>query len=252
MRHGYSAGGSSSGSAHVVATGEADLALGADQAGSIRMPASYSGIVGLKPTYGLVPYTGVAPIEPFFDHVGPMTKTVEDNALLLDVIAGPDGYDMRQKGAVKGGYLEALHQGLKGMRIGILAEGFQAPNAEADVNTAVLAAADDLKKLGADVIDLSLPQHMLGPVLWTPIAIHGLSELVLNGQGFGIGRNDWYPTDMMDFLFANRHRRNEFPPNVKAFTLLGQWVDQVAGKIPYARAANGIGVLRKQYDRLLE
>jgi amidase len=71
-RHGWSAGGSSSGSAVAVATGEADMALGADQAGSIRMPASFSGVVGMKPTYSLVPYTGIAPIEAYFDHVGPL------------------------------------------------------------------------------------------------------------------------------------------------------------------------------------
>src|SRR5690348_16602116 len=85
---GYSAGGSSSGSAVVVALGEADMAIGGDQGGSIRIPASFSGIYGMKPTYGLVPYTGVMPIELTLDHTGPMTRTVRDNALLLEVLAG--------------------------------------------------------------------------------------------------------------------------------------------------------------------
>jgi len=91
---GYSAGGSSSGSAVVVATGEADMAIGGDQGGSIRIPASFSGIYGMKPTYGLVPYTGVMPIELTLDHTGPMTRTVRDNALLLEVLAGPDGQQL--------------------------------------------------------------------------------------------------------------------------------------------------------------
>src|SRR6266849_1093176 len=95
-RMGYSAGGSSSGSAVVVATGEADMAIGGDQGGSIRMPASFCGIYGMKPTHGLVPYTGIMPIEIYVDHTGPMTRTVADNALLLEVLAGPDGYDPRQ------------------------------------------------------------------------------------------------------------------------------------------------------------
>ena len=86
---GYSAGGSSSGSAAVVANGEVDMAMGGDQAGSIRIPASYCGVVGLKPTFGLVPYTGIMGLDPTIDHIGPMTRTVADNALFLEVLAGP-------------------------------------------------------------------------------------------------------------------------------------------------------------------
>jgi amidase len=97
-RRGFSAGGSSSGSAVVLVTGEADYALGAEQEGSIRMPASFWGTVGMQPTYGLVPYTGIAPIAGFIDHVGPMTMSVRDSALLLEVIAGRDDYDPRQRG----------------------------------------------------------------------------------------------------------------------------------------------------------
>jgi amidase len=92
-RMGYSAGGSSSGSAVLVARGEADMALGGDQGGSIRIPSSFCGTYGMKPTHGLVPYTGIMPIEICVDHTGPMTRTVADNALLLEVLAGPDGYD---------------------------------------------------------------------------------------------------------------------------------------------------------------
>ena len=92
-KHGYSAGGSSSGSGALVAAGEVDLAIGGDQGGSIRMPSSFCGIYGMKPTHGLVPYTGVMPIESTIDHTGPMTATVADNALMLEVLAGPDGLD---------------------------------------------------------------------------------------------------------------------------------------------------------------
>src|ERR1700726_108030 len=92
-RFGHSAGGSSSGSAALVAAGEVEMAIGCDQAGSIRIPSSYCGIYGLKPTFGLVPYTGIMSIDPTFDHAGPITATVADNALLLEVLAGPDGID---------------------------------------------------------------------------------------------------------------------------------------------------------------
>lgn len=104
----YSTGGSSSGCGALVASGVADMALGGDQGGSIRLPASWCGIVGLKPTYGLVPYTGIFPIEPTLDHVGPMTRTVADAALLLEVIAGPDGLDPRQNNVRTDAYAQAL------------------------------------------------------------------------------------------------------------------------------------------------
>ena len=117
---GYSAGGSSSGSAVLVALGEVDMALGGDQGGSIRMPSSFCGIYGMKPTHGLVPYTGIMPIEIYVDHTGPMTATVEDNALLLEVLAGDDGYDPRIKAPKVEEYTKALGQGVKGMKIGIV------------------------------------------------------------------------------------------------------------------------------------
>ena len=106
-RRGYSAGGSSSGSAALVGLGEVELAIGGDQGGSIRMPASYCGIYGMKPTHGLVPYTGIMPIELTIDHTGPMTATVDDNALLLEVLAGPDGLDPRQYGLATEDYTTA-------------------------------------------------------------------------------------------------------------------------------------------------
>ncbi|MEB8330803.1 amidase family protein, partial [Flavobacteriaceae bacterium KMM 6897] len=82
-KHGYSAGGSSSGSGALVGAGEIDMAIGGDQGGSIRMPASFCGCYGMKPTHGLVPYSGIMPIENTIDHVGPMTTNVMDNALML-------------------------------------------------------------------------------------------------------------------------------------------------------------------------
>ena len=84
------------------------MAIGGDQAGSIRIPASHCGIVGLKPTFGLVPYTGIGLLEITIDTCGPMTADVRDNALLLEVIAGPDGLDTRQRGVAAGRYTESL------------------------------------------------------------------------------------------------------------------------------------------------
>jgi amidase len=93
---GYMSDGSSSGCAALVAAGECDAAIGGDQGGSIRIPSSWCGIYGLKPTWSLVPYTGAFPIEPSLDHLGPMARTVDDLAALFDVIAGRDGLDACQ------------------------------------------------------------------------------------------------------------------------------------------------------------
>jgi amidase len=108
-------GGSSSGSAALVAAGQVDLALGGDQGGSVRIPSSWCGTVGHKPTHGLVPYTGAFPIEFTLDHLGPITRTVADAALMLSVIAGRDGWDPRQPDGVQpDDYAGALSRDVRG------------------------------------------------------------------------------------------------------------------------------------------
>ncbi len=251
-KRGYSAGGSSSGSAAAVAAGDVSMALGADQAGSIRMPASYSGIVGLKPTYSLVPYTGIAPIESTFDHVGPMTATVRENAELLQVIAGDDGIDPRQRHVRVGDYLGDIDKGVKGLRIGIVRESFGAANAQADVDTHVRQALDTLKRLGAEVEEVSLPMHPLGPAIWMPIAMEGLTHTILEGNGFGVSRLDDYLVDFMRWNFEHRDRLAEAPHNVKVFLLASRYVTQMHGHIPYAQAINAARKLRQHYNDALQ
>src|SRR6204780_5343814 len=149
-KHGYSAGGSSSGCAALVGAGEVEMAIGGDQGGSIRMPAAYSGCYGMKATHGLVPYTGVMPIEATIDHAGPMTATVADNALLLEVIAGVDGLDPRQYDVQveKYSYTTGVGRGVSGMRIGLVTEGFGWPASEPDVDAKVREAAERLRGAG--------------------------------------------------------------------------------------------------------
>jgi len=118
-KHGYSAGGSSSGSAALVGAGLIDMAIGGDQGGSIRMPASFCGCYGMKPTHGLVPYSGIMPIETTIDHTGPMTQNVMDNALMLEVLAGADGLDPRQYDVKTDRYTASVGLGVSGLRIGL-------------------------------------------------------------------------------------------------------------------------------------
>src|SRR6202166_3452695 len=150
-RMGYSAGGSSSGSGALVAAGEVDMAIGGDQGGSIRMPSSFCGIYGMKATHGLVPYTGVMPIESTIDHTGPMTASVGDNALLLEVLAGPDGLDPRQYGGQSQPYREALGRGARGLRIAVVEEGFGHPQSMPQSDALVREAAERFKGLVATV-----------------------------------------------------------------------------------------------------
>ena len=250
-KHGYSAGGSSSGSAALVAAGEVDLALGGDQGGSIRIPASFCGIYGMKPTHGLVPYTGIMLIEIFIDHTGPMTATVADNALLLEAIAGPDGYDPRQYNVRTQAYAKALEGGVKGLRVAVVKEGFGHDNSEKDVDAAVQAGAARLRKLGAVVEDVSIPTHLLGLAIWTPIIVEGLTQTMMWADGYGFSRPDLYVTSLMDFHRGWRQRMNELSETTKLFTLLGTYIAKHYGFRYYGKAMNISRRLRAAYDDVL-
>lgn len=249
---GYAAGGSSSGSAVAVALGEADMALGADQGGSIRIPASFSGIVGMKATTGLVPYTGIASLEASFDHVGPMTRTVTDNALLLSVIAGPDGIDPRQKGIEPADYAAAITLGAKGLRIGVVPEGFALPGHDPEVSKKVRAAAEVFRRLGADVIDLPIPLHTKGSDIWNAIARTGIVENILVGDGFGLLRDDFYPISMMQWARAHAAGISEAPPSAKLNFLVAEHVKTQVGAAGYGYGVNAARALRAAYDAALD
>ena len=250
-RMGYSAGGSSSGSAALVAAGEVDMAVGGDQGGSIRMPAAYCGIYGMKPTHGLVPYTGIMPIEIYVDHTGPMTGNVRDNALMLEAIAGSDGVDPRQYDVETHPYSEMLEGGVGGMKIGVLQEGFGHPNSEADVDAANRAAADILAKLGAEVREVSVPMHAIGAAIWTPIGVEGLTGTMMWGDGYGHSRQDLYVTSLMDFHHRWRDRADQMSETTKLFTMLGTYIRNHYGLRYYGKGVNLSRRLAAEYDRVL-
>ena len=250
-RMGYSAGGSSSGSAALVAAGEVDMAVGGDQGGSIRMPAAYCGIYGMKPTHGLVPYTGIMPIEIYVDHTGPMTGNVRDNALMLEAIAGSDGVDPRQFDVETHPYSEMLEGGVGGMKIGVLQEGFGHPNSEADVDAANRAAADILAKMGAEVREVSVPMHAIGAAIWTPIGVEGLTGTMMWGDGYGHSRQDLYVTSLMDFHHRWRDRADQMSETTKLFTMLGTYIRNHYGLRYYGKGVNLSRRLAAEYDRVL-
>ncbi|RPH83754.1 MAG: amidase [Candidatus Rokuibacteriota bacterium] len=249
---GYSAGGSSSGSAAVVVAGDVDMAIGGDQGGSIRIPAAYCGVYGMKPTHGLVPYTGVFPIENTLDHTGPMTATVADNALLLEVLAGPDGLDPRQVDVKTAAYTGALTGDARGMKIAVVKEGFGHPNSEADVDALVRKGAATFRQLGAQVDEVSIPLHLAGTAIWTPIAVEGATWQMLNGNGFGFNWKGLYVTSLIDAHSAWRQRADEFSDTLKTTILFGQYALNKYRGHYYAKSQNLGRVLRAAYDAVLK
>jgi amidase len=248
---GYSAGGSSSGCAALVGSGEIEMAIGGDQGGSIRMPASFSGCYGMKPTHGLVPYTGAMPIEATIDHVGPMTGTVADNALLLEAIAGADGLDPRQYDVRVDKYTTALGRGVAGLRIGVLTEGFQHESCEPDVVQKVRQAAERLRGLGAIVEEVSIPMHLDGLAIWTPIALEGLQAQMMHGNGMGFNWKGLYTTSLLDAHANWRARANQLSRTLKISMLAGEYfIRQYRGHF-YAKSQNLGRLLRKTYDQAL-
>ncbi|KAJ5795130.1 Amidase [Penicillium paradoxum] len=196
---GYSAGGSTSGGAALVAAGMVDITIGGDQGGSIRVPASFCGCIGLKPTHGRVPFTGIASGDALNDHAGPLARTTLDIARCLDVISGYDGIDDRSLGSSKPGTTQfalALQQNpnkLDGFKIGILVEGFDHSKIDPQVKSLVLTAAHRFKDLGATVEEVSLPEHLHGPAIWT------IQQRVAGAQallGHSTGRRGFYMTEM--------------------------------------------------------
>jgi amidase len=251
-RRGHSAGGSSSGSAAVVAAGDCELAIGGDQGGSIRIPAALCGVVGMKPTWGLVPYTGIAPLDPHLDHAGPITANVRDNARMLAVMAGPDGIDIRSSGARAGDYQRTLADGIDGLRIALVSEGFTAPGMQPGVARAVRAAAERFAKLGARVDEISIPEHAQAGGLVYPLLVQGMYRTVLAGGGQGSGRPDVYLPGFYDRMSQWRDHAPGFPPLLKLMALSGAFLERRAGVRYYQLAANQARRIRAAYDRALE
>ncbi len=249
-----STGGSSSGSAALVASGAVDLAIGGDQGGSVRIPSCWSGIYGLKPTWGLVPYTGAFPIEASLDHLGPMARTTHDVALLLEIIAGPDGLDPRQHAGLGGGdYLGALGAGVGGLRLAVVREGFGIEGlSEDDVDGAVREAARAFAKLGAEVEEVSIPWHHDAMPVWNAVALEGATAIMVAGESMAYGAKGRYATSLVDAFGAGRRDRGErLSETVKLTVLAGRWMAEAHHGRYYAKAQNLSRVAAAAYDSVL-
>jgi amidase len=250
--HTRTTGGSSSGSAALVASGVVDMAVGCDEGGSIRVPSAFCGIVGLKPTWGLVPFTGIFPLEMTIDHVGPMAHTVHDCALMLETMAGPDGLDPRQHAALqRQPYTTLMKAGGKGLRIGILKEGFGLPDGEKDVDALVLDAAHRFEKTGAVVSTVSIPEHTTLAMDCLNLVSAAMSPMARDSMGMGWkGR---HPMDMAEFYVKHRKDRAAlFPPEVKLWLVMEQTLNRASDGLYYGRAQNAALMVRAAYEHALE
>ena len=246
------AGGSSGGSGAALYYDDIDLTIGGDQGGSIRIPSSWCGVVGLKPTHSLVPYTAIAGIDPTFDHAGPMGRSVADVALLLEVIAGKDPMDPRQYDVPVQPYTQALGGDIRNLRIGILREGFGTPGSEPDVDSKVHAAIQSLRELGAQVQEVSIPAHReAGGIVWALLA-EGMTALV-HGNGLGYHWKGLYNESFASMLGKSlRAQAQDLPPQVKFTVMVGTYLNRVYHGHLYAKAQNNRRELRAAYDRVLE
>ena len=251
---GRSAGGSSSGSAALVAAGHADMALGGDQGGSVRIPSAYCGTVGHKPTHGLVPYTGAFPIETTIDHLGPITRTVHDAALMLGVLAGRDGLDPRQRAEhLPADFLTGLDAGATGIRVAVVAEGFRIPGlSQPGVDEAVHDAIRTLETAGASVREISLPWHRDGLHVWNVIATDGATNQMIDGNGYGMNAPGLYDPELIGHYARGRREHGaQMSESLKLTMLCGRYaIDRGDGRY-YAMARNLALELAAAYDAAL-
>lgn len=284
-RHGLTAGGSSSGSAalvaaHALATGSSgqdaglrgetvELAIGTDQAGSVRVPASFNGLYGLKPTFGLVPYTGAVSMTAMIDHLGPIAARLEDIALLLEVMAGDDGFDPRMtpqtplRGSVKP-YVQILAQQRqntsiaptpgKNWTVGLLKEAFAVAGVGNDVKDNIVENVTKyFGAVGASIVELSIPMHAEGPAIWTAATRPSMSQSLCQGRPLG------------HLAYQSPHAELKWPPGQETYetlTALNPAVVNIMLSELFARDHSKAGLaakahrkcfeLRNAYDRAFE
>ena len=250
--HDHVTGGSSSGSAAAVAAGEVDISFGGDQGGSIRIPAAFSGIVGHKPTFGLLSHFGIGfGSDQSIDYTGPLTRTVEDAAATLQATAGYDLYDPRQTRDVPTSIdlLGRLADGVSGLRIGVLEEGFD--DAEADVRDLVMAAVDVLAEAGADVSQVSVPEHHT--IRAAQAALTGEGALAIFKTGFfGAFARTYYPASVIaaiNKLWASQ--ADVLAPRSKLSLIAAELSRRNYHGRVYAKAQNVRPTYIKAYDAVL-
>lgn len=214
-------GGSSGGPAVAVAAGEIPVALGSDTGGSVRQPATFNGVVGTKPTYGRVSRYGLIAFSSSLDEIGPITRTVKDNALVLGAIAGHDSHDLTTSSKEVPDFTAGIEDGVKGLRIAVPKEYFAAGVA-AGVKDSIKHALAEMEKLGAIVDEVSLPYSKYGvPIYYVQACAEASSNLQrYDGIRYGFRAKD---VKNLEDVYV-RTRTEGFGPEVKRRIMLGTYV----------------------------
>jgi len=256
------AAGSSGGSGAALFYDGIDVTIGTDQGGSIRLPASWCGVLGLKPTHSLVPYVGIGAMDGMYDHVGPMTLNVGDMALTMDVIAGKHPDDFRQDVVPKLKFAEAVAfapERMDGITIGVLKEGFVwadlpgAPEGTRETQDAVLAAVERMRALGATVKEVSVPGHLTGTAMMFVALMMGNTTLLEDNGVYYHARGARQSPELAVALGKGlRTHGDHLPPTLKLIAMLGEYLKEHYFGAHYAKAMNMGPAHRAQYDAALE
>ncbi|MCK4851321.1 MAG: Asp-tRNA(Asn)/Glu-tRNA(Gln) amidotransferase subunit GatA, partial [Phycisphaerae bacterium] len=243
-------GGSSGGSAAVVAADLAYAALGSDTGGSIRQPAAFCSVVGLKPTYGRVSRYGLVAFGSSLDQIGPIAKTIPDLALLLNIIAGHDRRDSTSADLEVGDYLANLDKPVKPLRIGVAGEYFQ-EGLDKEIAQAVRQALDFYASLGAEIVDISMPLNKYALAVYYIVATAEASSNLARYDGVRYGYRDKDPKDYIDMYYTSR--AHGFGAEVKRRIMLGTYTLS-AGYYDayYLKALKVRTLIRQDFDKAFE
>ncbi len=243
-------GGSSGGSAAAVAAGEVYFALGSDTGGSIRQPAAYCGVVGLKPTYGLVSRFGLVAFASSLDQIGPVTRNVEDAAYVLQAIAGHDPHDSTSAKVDVPDYVSALSGDVKGLRIAVPKEYF-GEGIDPEVKTAVLAALKTLESLGAVWEEVSMPHNEYAVATYYLLASSEASSNLARFDGVRYGVRAADADSLLDVYVKSRSEG--FGDEVKRRIMLGTYALSSGYYDAYYLKAQKVRTLIKNdFDRVFE
>ncbi len=242
-------GGSSGGSAAAVAAGEAILALGSDTGGSIRQPAGFCGVVGVKPTYGRVSRYGLLAFASSLDQIGPFARSVADAAVLLEAISGRDPNDSTSVDLPVPSYVDALEQDIRGMRIGIARE-YQIEGVDPEVERVVQAAIAELERLGAELVEVSLPHTSYALATYYIIAPAEASANLARYDGVKYGLSIQEDTLLEDYL---QTRGQGFGPEVKRRIMLGTYaLSSGYYDAYYVKAQKVRTLIKRDFDEAFE
>jgi len=242
-------GGSSGGSAAAVAAGEVPFTLGSDTGGSIRQPAAFCGVVGMKPTYGRVSRYGLVAFASSLDQIGPITRNVRDNALLLEAIAGVDEHDSTSANVEVPSYVDQLTGDIKGLKVAVPQE-YLAEGVSEGVKAQVLAAIEKLKELGATVDTVSLPHSKYALAAYYIISSSEASSNLSRFDGIRYGFRA--EADNLEDLYLQT-RAQGFGDEVKRRIMLGTYSLSAGTYDAYYKKAQQVRTLIKQdFDKVFE